>query len=109
MGELQGSRNRNQWWEDAEVRRGPTPSAGEELRIPGGLGGILMEDPEIPRILMEKLRISGGFDRLLLEELGIPGGFTVILLEKPRIPIGFARILTEELGILHWAWHWGGI
>lgn len=54
-----------------------------------------MEDLEIPRILMEKL--------------GIPGGFAVILMEKPRIPTGFARILTEELGILHWAWNCGDI
>lgn len=54
-----------------------------------------MEDPEIPRILME--------------ELGISGGFAVILMGKPRIPIGFARILTEELGIMHWAWNCGDI
>lgn len=60
---------------------GSRPSAGEELRIPAGLGGILMEGLEIPRILME----------------------------KPRIPTGFARILTEELGILHWAWNCGDI
>lgn len=60
-----------------------------------GLGGILMEDLEIAKILMEKL--------------GIPGGFAVILMVKPRISIGFAGILTEELGILHWAWNCGDI
>lgn len=76
---------------------GSRSSAGEELWIPAGLGGILMEDPEIPRILMEELGISGGFGGLLIEELGIPGGFAVILMGKPRIPIGFARILTEKL------------
>lgn len=74
---------------------GSRPSAGEELGIPAGLGGILMEGLDIPRILMEKL--------------GIPGGFALILMEKPRIPTGFARILTEELGILHWAWNCGDI
>lgn len=100
-------RSRSQRWEDVGVRMGvQTLSWGGTWNSRGARWG---EDLDSPRILMEKLGISGGFDGLLMEELGIPGGFAVILMEKPRIPFGFARILTEELRILHWAWNWGNI